>query len=340
MTADAPATPTTRAERGPGARHTWLLLFVAKRILLALPLLAGVVVVNFCLIHLAPGDPVTVLLGDYPADPAYVARIRAEYGLDQPLWTQLWHYLAQVAQGNLGMSYAQRESVVALLGDRLGATLTLMGTAMVLALVVGTVAGVVAARLHGGVVDSLTQAGTLLGFSIPEFWFGQLLILVVAIQLDLLPVSGNAPIRGGDGLLDRLPYLVLPALSLSMRYVALIARMTRASLLEISGAHYVVAARARGLSEAQILRAHSYKNASPSIVAVVGYNLGYILAGSVMIETVFAWPGVGRLLYDSISARDYPVMTGVLLMVSVTVVLANIVTDVAQTLIDPRLARR
>lgn len=335
----ARAASSPRTPRGGGGRHGWIAVFVAKRLLMAIPLLLGVVIVNFCLIQLAPGDPVTVLIGDYPADPDYVAQIRAQYGLDQGIGVQLLRYLSEIFQGNLGVSYTQREAVLTLIVGRLGATLKLMLTAMILAIVVGSIAGIIAARFAGGWLDRLIQTLTLGGFSVPEFWFGQLLILFFAINLGVLPVSGAAPIRGGDGFLDTLPYLVLPAIALSMRYVALIARMTRISLIEVSEAPYVTAARSRGLSGWRILARHTYKNASPSIVAVIGFNLGYVLAGSVMIETVFAWPGIGRLLYDSIAARDYPVMTGVLLLISLTVVIANILTDLAQMLIDPRIPR-
>jgi len=319
-------------------RASWLALFVVRRILIGIPLLIVIAIADFCLIHFAPGDPVTALVGGYPVPPSYIRHVRGQYGLDKPFPTQLWRYLRQLARGNLGVSYAQHDTVWNLLVGRMGATLALMATALALAIVIGSAMGIFAAHVRGGFRDAAIQGVALLGFSVPEFWFGQLLILGFAIRLGWLPISGDAPIQGGTGFFVQLPFIVLPALALSMRYVALIARMTRTSLIDVSSADFITAARARGLSEGAILRRHTYKNAAPPVIAVVGFNLGYILAGSVMVETVFSWPGIGRLLYDSIGNRDYPVMTGILLLVSVTVIVANIVTDIVQTLLDPRAA--
>jgi peptide/nickel transport system permease protein len=181
---------------------------------------------------------------------------------------------------------------------------------------------------------------SLVGFSVPEFWLGQLLILLFAVKLGWLPASGAFSIREGDtGFFSTLNFLVLPAVALSFRYVAIIARMTRANLLEVAGADFVTAARSRGVSEGGILWRHTLKNAAPPVVTIVGYNFGYILAGSVTIETVFSWPGIGRLMYESIGARDYPVLVGILLLISVTIVLANLITDIVHAIIDPRVGQ-
>ena len=317
-----------------------LVLFAGKRLLIAVPVLIAVVVADFSLIHLAPGNPVTALIGDYPAAPSLVQHIKEEYGLNEPLPVQLWRYLIQLAHGNLATSYTQHQAVLSLLIGRLGATLTLMGSALALAVVAGTVLGAVAAHWRGSLLDTLIQGFALLGFSIPEFWLGELLILCFAVRLGSLPISGDAPLIGGTGLLSDVPYIVLPALALSMRYIALIARMTRTSLIEVSGADFITAARSRGMSEASIFREHAYRNAAPPVVQIIGFNLGYLVAGSVMIETVFAWPGIGQLLYQSIGNRDYPVMTGILLTVSVSVVVVNILTDIVHKLLDPREASR
>jgi peptide/nickel transport system permease protein len=315
--------------------------FIAKRALFALPLLLGVVVVNFLLIHLAPGDPVTVLVGDNPVSPEYLAQIRAQFGLDKPMLQQLWLYLVQISQGNLGMSYSHHQAVAALIFDRVGNTLKLTVTAMVIATIVGVFLGIIAARFRGRALDGATQTITLLGFSVPEFWLGQILILLFAVQLQWLPSGGAFPIRTGDaGFFQTLNYLILPALALSFRYVALISRMTRASLLEVSNADYVTAARSRGLSDGAVLRRHTLKNAAPPVITVIGYNLGFVIGGSVMIETVFSWPGIGRLLYESIGSRDYPVLIGILLIISVTVVIANLITDIVHMLIDPRVGQQ
>jgi len=322
-------------------RQAEIALFIAKRMLSALPLLLGVVVVNFLLIQLAPGDPITVLVGDNPVSEEYLNQIRAEFGLDKPVWEQLWIYVVQILHGNLGTSYSRHQPVTELLLDRAGNTLKLTLTAILLATVVGGLLGVLAARFRGRPIDAGTQTVTLLGFSVPEFWLGQILILLFAVNLQWLPSGGAYSIRTGDaGFFATLNYLILPAVALSFRYVALISRMTRASLLEVSNADFVTAARARGLSDGGILRRHTLKNAAPPVITVIGYNFGFILGGSVMIETVFSWPGIGRLLYESIGSRDYPVLIGILLVISVTVVIANLITDIVHMLIDPRVGQK
>ncbi|WP_156252331.1 ABC transporter permease [Pseudactinotalea terrae] len=321
-------------------RHSWIPLFALKRLLFAIPLVLGVVIINFLLIQLAPGDPATVLVGDFPVPEEYLDRIRAEYGLDKSIPEQLIAYLGQLFQGNLGVSFSKRQDVLTLLLERMPATLKLTLSAMVLATIVGVLLGVVAAKYRGRAPDTASQVTTLLGFSVPEFWLGQILILLFAVTLGWLPLGGDAPVRGDGDVLFNLDYLVLPAVALSFRYVALIARMTRSSLLEVSSADFVAATRSRGVSESLILRRHTLKNAAPPVITVIGYNFGFILAGSVMVETVFGWPGIGRLLYESITSRDYPVMTAILLIISVTVVLANVLTDIVHALLDPRLERK
>lgn len=318
----------------------WMLRFAARRIAYAVPLILGVVVVNFLLIQLAPGDPVTVLVGDYPVPPEYLDQIRAQFGLDKPMLQQLWIYFVQLLHGNLGMSYSHHQTVLSLIMDRIGATAKLTITALVLATVVGILLGVISAKFRGSALDTTTQTVSLIGFSVPEFWLGQLLILLFAVKLGWLPASGSFSIREGDtGFFSTLNYLVLPVIALSFRYIAIIARMTRANLLEVSGADFITAVRSRGVGESGVLWRHTMKNAAPPVLTVVGYNFGYILAGSVTIETVFSWPGIGRLMYESIGARDYPVLVGILLMISVTIVIANLLTDLVHAMIDPRVVQ-
>lgn len=321
-----------------------LLLFAGRRLLLAVPLLLAVVVLNFTLIQLAPGDPVTVLVGDYPAPPEYVAEVRREFGLDRPLPERLVRYLGQLARGNLGYSFANRQPVRDLIAVRLGATLQLTLTAMVLATVAGLLLGLVGARTRGTAVDGVSQGLALSGYSVPEFWLGQLMILVFAVWLGWLPSQGNrslrAPAEGWGAVTDGLRYLLLPALALSFRYTALIARLTRAALVEVLGADFVLAARARGAGEGTVLVGHALRHAALPVLTVVGYNFGFIFAGSALIETVFSWPGVGRLLFTSITSRDYPVMTAILLLVSATVVVVNLLTDVLYVAVDPRVQYR
>lgn len=317
--------------------------FILRRLLQAIPLLLGVVVVNFALIQMAPGDPATILVGDYPAPPGYLEKIRHDFGLDQPIPVQIVRYVGQILQGNLGYSFANRQPVTTLIIGRLGATLELTLTALVFASVLGIFLGAVAARRRGKLLDGALQVASLVGYSVPEFWLGQILILAFAVGLGWLPSQGNMSLRGAPhglaGTLDQLRYLVLPATALSLRHVALIARITRATLIEVLGREYILAARARGASERMVMWGHALRNAAAPVVTVIGYNLGFVLAGSALIETVFGWPGIGRLLFDSISNRDYPVMMAILLLISATVVLANLLTDLLHLLIDPRIAQ-
>ncbi len=316
-------------------------LYILRRCLQAIPVLLGVVVVSFVLIQLAPGDPVTLLVGDYPAPEEYLRQVRADYGLDRPVAERLALYLGQLARGNLGYSFANRSSVAELIGNRMGATLELMLTALVLAILVGVSLGIIAARGRGKPPDIVAQVGALVGYSVPDFWLGQVLIILFAVILGWLPSQGMRSARssatGFDAFLETLPYLVLPALALSVRFIALFSRITRSAMLEVLHADFVLGVRAKGLSEWRVLIAHVLRNAALPIVTVIGYNVGLLIAGSALIETVFAWPGIGRLLFDSITKRDYPVMTGILLLVSFTVVVVNLLTDLAYATLDPRV---
>lgn len=319
-------------------------VFLSKRLLLAIPLLLLVVVFNFALIQFAPGDPVNVLIGDFPVPEAYIEEIRREFGLDKPFLERLVIYVGQVFQGNLGFSFANRQPVLDLVLDRLGATLKLTLTALVFASAVGIFLGAIAARHRGKPIDRAIQGVVVAGDSIPEFWLGQILIVVFAVGLGWFPSQGamslRAPGEGFAAILSQAHYLVLPALALSFRYLALISRITRASLVEVMSSDFILAARSRGASERTVLYVHALRNAAAPVVTVIGYNLGFVLAGAALIETVFGWPGIGRLLFTSISARDYPVMVGILLLISTTVVIANLVTDIIYGLIDPRIKYR
>lgn len=317
--------------------------FILRRLAHAVPLLVAVVVLNFLLIAFTPGDPILLLVGDFPAPPEYLAQMRREFGLDQPVWIQLWRYLGKVVQGDFGFSFANQQPVATLILGRLGATLELTLSALLFASLGGMVLGVTAARTRGRWSDTAIQSLSSAGYSIPDFWLGQLLILTFAIWLGWLPSQGNVSVRdaptGWAGTLDHLRYLLLPAFALSLRYLALITRITRAAMLEVMGSDYILAARSRGASEWTVVVVHALRNAAAPVLTVIGYNVGFILAGSALIEAVFAWPGIGRLLYESISRRDYPVMLAILLMVSTTVVLANLLTDIVHRLIDPRIER-
>lgn len=315
--------------------------YVLGRLVQAVPLLLGIIVINFLLIALAPGDPVTVLLGEYPAPAEYVARLREQFGLDRPLLVRLGRYVGSVLRGDLGFSFAYRLPVACLVLDRLGNTLILMGTAMTLAAVAGVVLGVAAARRPHSRLDTTATGLSLVGYSIPEFWLGQLLVLLFAVTLAWLPAQGIRTTResytGLAAALDLGRHLILPAAALSFRYIALIARITRASMLEVMSQDYILAARARGAEEGRVLWRHGLRNAAIPIATVIGYNYAFIIAGSALVETVFGWPGVGRLLFDAILQRDTPVLLGVLLIVSATVVVVNLATDVVYAYLDPRV---
>lgn len=315
--------------------------YTLKRFLQAIPLVLGVALVNFILIQLAPGDPVTVLVGDYPAPPEYIQQVRAEFGLDKPLWERALLYLGSLLRGNLGFSFANRQNVSDLILQRLGPTLLLTMSALLFAILIGLLLGMVAALRRGKLLDRLSQSTALVGYSIPEFWLGQLLILVFAVGLAWLPSQGMKTLRtdatGFEAVVDTFKHLLLPALALSVRYIAVIARITRASLLEVLNSDFVLGMRAKGLRESRVVFVHALKNAAAPIITVIGYNFGFVLAGSALIETVFGWPGIGRLLFDSITRRDYPVLTAVLLLVSLSVVIANLITDLAYAWLDPRV---
>ena len=325
-----------------GARGSKALgVYALERLLNAIPLVFGVIVINFVLVSLAPGDPVTALIGEYPAPPDYVERVRAQYGLDASLPERLVRYLGSVVRGDLGFSFANRQPVATLVIERLGRTLLLMVTTVIFATAIGIVLGVWAARRPHSAVDRGATGFALLGYSIPEFWLGQILILVFAVGLGWLPAGGFRSIRGDyagwAAVVDQARHMILPMLALSFRYMAITTRLTRASLLEVMNADYILASRARGLSERRVLWEHGLRAAALPIITVVGYNFGFIVAGSALVETVFGWPGVGRLMYDSIFTRDYPVLLGILLLVSVSVIVVNLFTDLAYALFDPRV---
>ncbi len=315
--------------------------YVAGRLVQAIPLLLGIIIVNFLLISLAPGDPVTVLLGEYPAPADYVARVRTHFGLDQPLLVRLARYVATVVQGDLGFSFAYRLPVLRLVLERLGNTVILMGTAMTVAAIGGVMLGVAAARRPHSRLDATATGFSLIGYSIPEFWLGQLLVLLFAVTLAWLPAQGIRSTRedysGLAAAVDFGRHLILPVAALAFRYIALIARITRAAMLEVMGQDHIVAARAHGVDERRVLWRHGLRNAAIPVVTVIGYNYAFILAGSALVETVFGWPGVGRLLFDAILQRDTPVLLGVLVLVSTTVVIVNLLTDVVYAYLDPRV---
>jgi peptide/nickel transport system permease protein len=300
-----------------------------------------ILVLNFLIVHMVPGDPLHALLGDFPVPPGYAEQIRADFGLDQPLSTQLGLYLLNLGQGNLGFSFANRMPVLGLILARLGPTLLLMLPALFFAAVLGVLLGVTAAPRAGSVQDSALTAISLFGYSVPIFWLGQMLVIVFAIQLGWLPVQGMRNMReelhGMDGVLDVLKHLLLPAFSVMIFYIAIVARVARASVAEALHHDYVLTAKAKGLSRRTILWRHVLPNAMIPVVTVIGYNFGQSLTGAILVETVFGWPGIGNLFITSITNRDYPVLQGIFLVTAVSVVLINLLTDLLYAVLDPRV---
>lgn len=301
--------------------------YVTSRILQAIPTLLGVTVIVFLLLQLS-GDPASILL-PMDATDADRAAFRAAYGLDQPIPVQYVNYLGQLAQGDFGTSFAFQESALNVVLRRLPATLELALAATVLANLIAIPAGVIAALKRGTMFDRGLMALVLVGQSIPTFWLGMMLALVIAVQFHLVPVSG----RGG------LQHLILPTVTLAVWLIALLARVTRSEMLDVLNHDYVRTARAKGIREQSVIVAHALRNALPPIVTVIGLQFGGLLGGAVMTETVFAWPGVGTLILDSISKRDYPVvMTGILVVAGAFIVI-NLVLDLLYGSLDPRIKK-
>ncbi len=315
--------------------------YILYRLAQVIPLVFGVIVVTFLIIHLAPGDPVLALVGNFPAPEEYVTRLRQDLGLDKSLPVQLLHYLRKVAQGDLGYSFAQRRPVLNIIFERMGATLLLAGTAWLLAAVLGVAMGILSSLRQYSLVDHATTVAALIGFSVPVFWLGQLLMLIFSVGLGWLPPQGMQSIReeytGLRYYLDIGAHLILPALALSTRFLAINARLTRSSMLDALGREFITTARAKGLPELRVILHHGLRNALLPVVTVMGLNLGFLFAGSALVETVFGWPGVGRLLFDSISTRDYPILLGIFVVVALAVIIANLLTDLAYAVLDPRI---
>ena len=301
--------------------------FLLRRVLLAIPTLAGVLVVVFLLLYVAPGDPVQEMVGER-ADAETIARLRRELRLDDPMPVQFAHYAGGVLTGDLGTSYITGRPILQDVAERFPKTLLLAATAMVLAALVGISIGVVTARWPGGLLDRITLGAAYLGISFPVYWVGLLLILLFAVTLRWLPPSGYG----------RAQYLVLPALALGSRSIAFLARVTRSSMLEVLGSDFVRTARAKGLVERTVVVRHALRNALIPVITVLGLDFGYYLTGSILTETIFSWPGLGRYVVNAISRRDLPAIQGSVLFLSVVFVAVNLLTDLAYAKADPRVS--
>ena len=320
--------------------------YIFKRVAYGLILMLFVVVLNFLLIRLAPGDPAVVIAGEMGgATEEMLEQIREEYGLNKPVLTQLAIYIGNVASGNLGESFFFNKPVAELISQRIGPTILLVIVAQLLSIFLGVFLGVLAARKPNGLMSAFVSVFATVGYAVPVCWTGIMLIILFASVLPIFPVEGMQSVRLRDApwhvqVLDVAHHLVLPAFTLAVIYLAQYARLSRASMLEVLGSDYIRTARAKGASERTVLFHHALRNAALPILTVAGLQFGNLISGALLVETVFNWPGMGRLAFDSILRRDYPTIMGVLFFASAMVVVANLLTDLSYRLADPRLRGR
>lgn len=332
-----------------------MIRFIVNRVGLLAPTFLGVTLIAFSLVHLIPGDPAQLLAGERGVDPARHAQLMAELGLDQPLWRQYLDYLGHVLQGDLGRSLVTREPILHEFLTLFPATVELAGAAMLLAVIVGLPLGVLAAVKRGSLLDHTIMGLSLTGYSMPIFWWALLLILLFSVRLGWTPVSGRIavaywvePVTGlllvdtllaGDtaAFVSALRHLCLPAIALGTIPLAVIARMTRSAMLEVLREDYIRTARAKGLSPLRVVAVHALRNALIPVVTVIGLQVGVLLGGAILTETIFAWPGVGKWLIDSAQRRDYPAVQGGILLIAGMVMLVNLLVDLLYGLINPRI---
>lgn len=314
--------------------------FIVWRLLMGIPILACVVLLVFCILRLVPGDPVQALVGRVPVTPEFRAAIEAQYGLNDPFLVRLWTYLTNILSGDLGVSISKQQPVLDLLMLRGPRTFVLAATGYVFGIAVGLLIGVLAATSRPRTTSTL-MAVSLAGYALPSFWLGQLLVLLFAITLGWLPVQGMAPLgsraSGLDFFLERARYLVLPAATYAIYEASRVARYMNASLGDVLHRDYITTAEQKGLSRRNIIWRHALRNSVLPMITALGYSFGIAMGGTVLIETVFSWPGIGTLLVEAVRARDNQVIVGVVIFVALAVIIMNIVVDVLYRLIDPRI---
>jgi ABC-type dipeptide/oligopeptide/nickel transport system permease component len=325
------------------------------RLLQLIPVLLGVSVIVFLMITLTPGDPVQIMIGDQRVEPEEIARLRAELGLDRPLVERFFVFIGNALQGEFGQSFFHRRPVIDVIAERLPATIELAVVALVIAVATAIPLGILAAVRRGSWIDKAATVGSLLGVSLPGFWFAILLIMLFAVNLQLLPVAGRigyasevSPVTGfllidtllrgrPDAFLDALRHIILPAITLGLPMAAILMRVTRTSMLEVLRSDYITFAEAKGLKRSRVLYRHALKNALIPTVTVAAIEMGSLLGGSMIVETVFGWPGLGRLVVESIFMRNYPLIQAAVLFYAVTYVLLNFVADLLYTQLNPRV---
>ena len=311
-----------------------MISFIMRRLLATIPVLAMVAVIVFAMLRLTPGDPAAIIAGD-SATPEQLQQIRHAMGLDQPMYLQLFLWVGQLLHGDLGVSLLSGASVTSMVADRAGPSIALTLSTILVSVLIALPLGIVAAWRQGKLLDRSVMAGSVLGFSVPVFVIGYVLVLVFAVNLRWLPIQGYRPLS--DGLLPFLRSLVLPTLALSTVYIALIARITRTSLIEVMGEDFIRTARSKGLREVGVLLGHALRNAAVPIVTVIGIGIAMLLGGVVVTESVFNFPGVGRLVVDAVLSRDYPVIQALILLFALIYVLINLAIDILYTVFDPRI---
>jgi peptide/nickel transport system permease protein len=319
-----------------------LTAYIARRLIYGVILLVCVLVLNFFLIHAAPGDPAETIAGAMGGTTAEIlSKIRAAYGLDKPLLVQLGIYLGRVAHGDLGMSYYFNQPVISLIAARVGPTILLVFAAQMIAITVGVVMGVFAARKPSGPLSAVITVFSTIGYAAPVFWTGIMLIILFASIVPIFPVDGMTSARFSGGfaahVVDVLYHLALPSFTLAIIFLAQYSRLSRASMIDVLGADYVRTARAKGLSETKVVFKHALRNAVLPIITVAGIQFGNLISGALLVESVFNWPGMGRLAFDSMLRRDYPTLLGILFFASLMVVVANLLTDLSYRFADPRI---
>ncbi|VTR49616.1 Dipeptide transport system permease protein dppB [Serratia fonticola] len=338
-----------------------MLQFILRRLGLVIPTFIGITLLTFAFVHMIPGDPVTIMAGERGISAERHAQLMAEMGLDKPLYQTYFNYVTNVLHGDLGTSLKSRISVWEEFVPRFKATLELGLCAMLFAVIVGIPVGVLAAVRRGSVFDHTAVGISLTGYSMPIFWWGMMLIMLVSVQLNLTPVSGrisdtvflddSLPLTGfmlidtliwgepGD-FIDAVMHMILPAIVLGTIPLAVIVRMTRSSMLEVLGEDYIRTARAKGVSRMRVIVVHALRNALLPVVTVIGLQVGTMLAGAILTETIFSWPGLGRWLMDALQRRDYPVVQGGVLLVACMIILVNLLVDVLYGVVNPRIRHK
>jgi peptide/nickel transport system permease protein len=303
---------------------------------MSIPVLLGISVIVFSMMHLAPGDAAEAMLGPLRT-PETLARVRHEFGLDQPLYIQYFTWMAHALTGDLGNSIRLNRPVLPEVLTRLAQSAVLAAVAFVIAVVFGLAAGVISATRRGGIVDKFVTVATVIGVSMPPFYLGMILIVVFSVKLAVLPASGMYDVRAEPSTEELLRHLILPAITLAAAPLTVIARISRSSMLEIAGQDFVRTARAKGLSERRVVLRHALHNALPPVVTVLGLEIGYLLSATALVEVVFSWPGLGSLLVQSVVTRDLPLAQGAVVVIALVYVVANIASDLTQALLDPRI---